>query len=72
MNDPGDFEAYLDRHGRVRGRKRLMPEEFERLKHEYARLKARLDPRDIQLDEWKRMDELRFLLVLPDEDDEEI
>ncbi len=67
-----NYEEYLARWEEVRGqRKQLTAERYENLAFEYARLLARMDPDDIQLDEWKRMEELRFLLILPAEDDEE-
>lgn len=75
MTIEGDsYEDYLDRWEEVRGRrKKLTPEAYEDLAFEYQRLLARMDPDDIQLDEWKRAEELRFLLILPpeEEDDDE-
>ena len=71
MTAGDEYARYLSRLGEIRGeRKRLAREEFERLAEEHARLKARMDPADIQLDEWKRFEELCFLLAV-DEDDEE-
>ncbi|GEM_PF-4580536 len=68
---PDDYTAYLARHAEVGGRrKRLDGPGFERLRREYERLLATMDPADIQLDEWKRIEELRFLLILEDADEE--
>lgn len=70
-SDADPYEDYLERWQEVRGqRKKLDRDRFEELEHEYERLVARMDPADIQLDEWKRAEELRFLLVLPADDDE--
>lgn len=70
MASPGDYQDYLARYEPFAGkRKRLDTEEFARLHDEYTRLLRRTDPDDIQLDEWKRLDELRFLLVTSDEDE---
>lgn len=71
-NEADPYQEYLARWGGVRGqRKKLDPERFEELAFEYERLTARMDPADIQLDEWKRAEELRFLLVLPADDEGE-
>ena len=71
MTSQGDYERYLARLGEIRGaRKQLLREDFERLSEERARLKARMDPADIQLDEWKRYEELCFLLAVPEDDEE--
>lgn len=73
MTIEGDsYEDYLARWAEVQGRrKKLTPEVYEDLAFEYRRLLARMDPDDIQLDEWKRVEELRFLLILPPEEDED-
>lgn len=73
MTIEGDsYKDYLARWEEVHGRrKKLTPEVYEDLAFEYERLLARMDPDDIQLDEWKRVEELRFLLILPPEEDEE-
>lgn len=71
MSHSGVYELYLARHGGIRSaRKRLDREEFDRLNEEYEHLLRRMDPADIQLDEWKRLDELQFLLVLDPADDD--
>lgn len=71
MAGSAQYEEYLQRFEQVRSqRKKLDPEAFAELLHEYDRLLARMDPDDIQLDEWKRVEELRFLLILPDEDED--
>ncbi len=67
------YEDYLARYEAAsrladRARKRLAPEDHERLSREYERLLARMDPDDIQLDEWKRAEELRFLLLIGGEE----
>ena len=65
------YEDYLDRHGHIRSeRKKLDRQEFERLSGEYERLLRRIDPDDIHLDEWKRTEELRFLLIESAEEDD--
>lgn len=73
MTIEGDsYDEYLARWESVHGRrKKLTPEAYGDLAFEYERLLARMDPEDIQLDEWKRVEELRFLLILPSEEDEE-
>ena len=75
MENP-QYTAYLDRYEEAaklagRGRKQLDEAAFERLNSEHQRLLARLDPDDIQLDEWKRLEELRFLLLIEEETEEE-
>jgi hypothetical protein len=72
MTIEGDnYEEYLARWKEVRGqRKQLSADRYADLAFEYGRLLARMDPDDIQLDEWKRVEELRFLLILPAEEDE--
>ncbi len=74
MDERDSFEHYLARWTDSGGRrKKLTPEEHAELDHEYERLLARMDPSDIQLDEWKRVEELRFLLIRTgDESDEEL
>lgn len=72
----GEFEAYLERCADLerRGggkRKRLERGRFEELRDEHERLVRRMDPDDIQLDEWKRVEELRFLLILEEDETEE-
>jgi len=71
----GDFEVYLERYAELerRGgrRKQLDRERFDELQAEHSRLVARMDPDDIQLDEWKRVEELRFLLILEEDEEEE-
>lgn len=69
------YEDYLRRFEELRlhhagARKRLDRERHRELLEEHGRLLARIDPDDVQLDEWKRLEELRFLLVLPDDDPE--
>lgn len=72
MGDPEDsYEDYLERLADVHGRKRLDPETFDALSEEYGRLVSRIDPDDIQLDEWKRFEELRFLLIVEEEEFDE-
>lgn len=73
-HDPAAYAAYLARHEDLishggGARKLLSEEEFARLNHEYERLLARMDPDDIQLDEWKRAEELRFLLIIQEEEE---
>jgi hypothetical protein len=72
MAEPLDsHEDYLKRHAELGARrKRLAPDEYARLYDEYERLVRRMDPADIQLDEWKRYEELRFLLIVEDEDED--
>lgn len=72
--DPVEYAAYRERRAESErrgagGRKLLSGEEFARLAHEYERLIARMDPDDIQLDEWKRAEELRFLLLIEEEEE---
>jgi Na+-transporting NADH:ubiquinone oxidoreductase subunit NqrF len=72
MNLSDQYEEYLSRWSGTRGeRKKLTQDDYEQLTFEYERLTARMDPEDIQLDEWKRLEELRFLLLLPSEDEED-
>lgn len=72
MDEADKYEDYLQRWTASRGqRKKLSLEDHNRLSYEYVRLVARMDPDDIQLDEWKRAEELRFLLVLPSEGEDE-
>lgn len=72
MNEPDSYPSYLGRWAGHGGRrKQLSPGEHAELSHEYERLLARMDPEDIQLDEWKRVEELRFLLVRPGDEDED-
>jgi Na+-transporting NADH:ubiquinone oxidoreductase subunit NqrF len=72
MNLSDQYEEYLSRWEGARGeRKKLTQDDYEQLTFEFERLTARMDPDDIQLDEWKRLEELRFLLLLPSEDEEE-
>ena len=69
-SDP--YQDYLDRLSEVgAGHKRLTEDEFGALDSEYERLILRMDPDDIQLDEWKRAEELRFLLILADDEEDE-
>lgn len=72
MGKPEAYEEYLERLAEAAGsRRRLEIAEFGELLHEFERLELRIDPDDIQLDEWKRVEELRFLLVLGSEDDDD-
>ncbi len=76
MDGEGDYADYLRRREELtpatrNARRLLEPEKFVELWGEYKRLLARWDPADIQLDEWKRMEELRFVLALPDDEVEE-
>ena len=67
-----DYLEYLARHKQAGiGRKKLDEPRFVELAEELDRLVRRIDPDDIQLDEWKRGDELRFLLIVEDEEDNE-
>ncbi|MBI1784147.1 hypothetical protein HYR69_03305 [Candidatus Sumerlaeota bacterium] len=73
----GDYQGYLDRFEDTarrtgKARKRLDEEHFLELYAEYERLLQRVDPGDIQLDEWKRLEELRFVLILKDEEEGEV
>ena len=71
MDEGEDYAEYLTRHSETRGtRKKLGREDYNRLSKERRRLIARMDPDDIQLDEWKRREELDFLLILSAEDEE--
>lgn len=72
MASTEDYQNYLARHAPFGNTRKLLDAgEFGRLHDEYQRLLRRLDPDDIQLDEWKRLDELRFLLILSEEGEEE-
>lgn len=62
------IERWTSAEARAGGRRRLDAERFAELREEYERLVRRIDPDDIQLDEWKRYEELRFLLLVDDED----
>lgn len=71
MSGADDYQSYLERHREVGGRrKRLDEAEFDRLGAEFDRLELGMDPDDVLLDEWKRIEELRFLLILSDDEDE--
>lgn len=66
-----DYLEYLERHkAGGAGRKEMDQVRFAELSEEYERLMRRIDPHDIQLDEWKRGDELRFLLILHEDEDD--
>ena len=72
MSGTEDYQAYLERFESTPGkRKKLDPPDFERLTEENERLKRMMDPDDILLDEWKRIEELRFLLILSEDEEEE-
>ena len=65
-----EFRAYQARFELTpAGHKELDQGQFEQLHDEHQRLRRRWDPDDIQLDEWKRMDELLYLLLLNEEDE---
>ena len=65
-----DYQNYLRRAAAAgAGRTRLAPDHCARLMDEYTRLLRSTDPADVQLDEWKRFEELRFLLVIDDDED---
>lgn len=72
MGDSEAYQEYLERlEEAVGARRRLEAAEFDELLHEFERLELRIDPDDIQLDEWKRVEELRFLLLLGSEDEDD-
>ncbi len=71
MMSGSGYAEYLARYEQLAGgRKKLDPDQFERLSKEHDRLIRRMDPADIQLDEWKRLEELRFLLILTGDEEE--
>ena len=72
MDRTAEYQDYRARYEEIEGRrKKLDEDEFHGLNDEYKRLCRAVDPADIQLDEWKRLEELRFLLIESGDDDDD-